>query len=60
MGSTLMPIHHLLITHLHVSNFDTHKDILVVDYPVSLSPTSYMHVGSLLALNVTVHDLHND
>ena len=23
MGSTLMPIHHLLITHLHVSNFDT-------------------------------------
>ena len=34
MGSTLMPIHHLLITHLHVSNFDTCKDILVIDYPV--------------------------
>ena len=34
MGSTLMPIHHLLITHLHVSNFDTLKDILVFDYPV--------------------------
>ena len=32
MGSTLMPIHHLLITHLHVSNFDTHKDILVIDF----------------------------
>ena len=36
MGSTLMPIHHLLITHLHVSNFDTRKDILVVEYPVFL------------------------
>ena len=36
MGSTLMPIHHLLITHLHVSNFDTRKDILVIDYPISL------------------------
>ena len=30
MGSTLMPIHHSLITHLHVSNFDTRKDILVI------------------------------
>ena len=54
------PIHHLLISHLHVSNFDTRKDILVVDYPVSLSPPGYMHMGSLLALNVTIHDLHND
>ena len=34
MGSTLMPTHHLLITHLHVSNFDTRKDILVIDYSV--------------------------
>ena len=34
MGPTLMPIHHLLIIHLHVSNFDTRKDILVIDYPV--------------------------
>ena len=55
-----MPIHHLLITHLHVSNFDTRKDILVIDYPVSLSPMGYMHMGSLLALNVTIHDLHNE
>ena len=58
MGSTLMPIHYLLITHLHMSNFDNHKDILVVDYPVPLSPTGYMHMGSLIALNITVHDLH--
>ena len=35
MGPTLMPIHHLLIIHLHVSNFDTCKDILVIVYPVS-------------------------
>ena len=34
MGPTLMPIHHLLIIHLHVSNFDTRKDILVIVYPV--------------------------
>ena len=34
MGSTLMPIHHLLIPHLHVSNFDTRKEILVIDYHV--------------------------
>ena len=34
MGPTLMPIHHLLIIHLHVSNFDTRKDILVIDYLV--------------------------
>ena len=54
------PIHHLLISHLHVSNFDTRKDILVIEYPVSLSPTGYMHMGSLLALNVTIHDLHNE
>ena len=60
MRSTLMPIHHWLITHLHVSNFDTRKDILVIDYPVSLSPLGYMHMGSLLELNVTVHDLHNE
>ena len=51
------PIHHLLITHLHVSNFDTRNDILVVDYPVSLSPTGYMHMGSLLALNITDEDM---
>ena len=50
----------LLITHLHVSNFDTRKDILVIEYLVSLSPTGYMQMGSLLVLNVTVHDLHND
>ena len=41
-----------------MSNFDTHKDILVIDYPVSLFPIGYMHMGSLLALNVNVHDLH--
>ena len=58
MGSTLMSYSPLLITHLHVSNFDTRKDILVVDYPVPLSPTGYMHLGSLLALNITIHDLH--
>ena len=34
MGSTLMSYSPLLITHLHVSNFDTRKDILVIDYPV--------------------------
>ena len=60
MGSTLIPIHHLLITHLHVSNFDTRKDNLVIDYPVPCSPMGYMHMGSLLALNVTVQDLHNE
>ena len=54
------PIHHLLISHLHVSNFDTRKDILVIEYPVSLAPTGYMHMGSLLALNITMHDLHNE
>ena len=43
-----------------MSNFDTRKDILVVEYPVSLSPTGYMHMGSLLALNVTVHDPNNE
>ena len=43
-----------------MSDFDTRKDILVIEYPVSLSPTGYMHMGSLLVLNVTVHDLHND
>ena len=43
-----------------MSNFDTRKDILVIDYPVSLSPTGYMHMGSLLALNVNIHDLHNE
>ena len=43
-----------------MSNFDTRKDILVIEYPDSLSPTGYMQMGSLLALNVTVHDLHND
>ena len=43
-----------------MSNFDNRKDILVIEYPVSLSPMGYMHMGSLLALNVTVHDLHND
>ena len=36
MGSTLMSYSPLLITHLHVSNFDTRKNILVIDYPVSL------------------------
>ena len=36
MRSTLMSYSSLLITHLHVSNFDTRKDILVIDYPVSL------------------------
>ena len=60
MGSTFMPIHHLLITHLHVSNFDTRKDILVIYYPVPCSPTGYMHMGSLLALNVTIHDPYNE
>ena len=60
MRSTLIPIHHLLITHLHVSNFDNRKDILVIEYHVSLSPMGYMHMGSLLALNVTVHDPNND
>ena len=60
MGSTLMPIHHLLITHLHVSNFDIRKDILVFDYHVPCSPMGYMHMGSLLALNVTIHALHNE
>ena len=34
MGPTLMSYSPLLITHLHVSNFDTHKDILMIDYPV--------------------------
>jgi len=43
-----------------VSNFDTRKDILVIDYLVSLSPMGYMNMGSLLALNVTIHDLHNE
>ena len=43
-----------------MSNFDTRKDILVIDYPVPCSPTGYMHMGSLLALNVTIHDLHNE
>ena len=43
-----------------MSTFDSHKDILVIEYPVSLSPTGYMHMGSLLALNVTIHDLHNE
>ena len=28
------------------------------DYPIPLSPTGYMHMGSLLALNITVNDLH--
>ena len=60
MGSTLMSYSPLLITHLHVSNFDTRKDILVIDYLVSLSPMGYIHIGSLLALNVTIHDLHNE
>ena len=60
MGSTLMPIHHLLMTHLHVSNFDTRKDILEFDYPVPCSPMGYMHMGRLLALNVTVHDPNNE
>ena len=55
-----MPIHDLLITHLHVSNFDTRKDILVIDYPVPCSPMGYRHMGSLLALKVTIHDLHNE
>ena len=32
----------------------------MVDYHVPLSPTGYMHMGSLLALNITVHDLHNE
>ena len=50
----------LLITHLHVSNFDTRKDILVIDYHVPCSPTGYMYMGSLLVLNITVHDLHDD
>ena len=43
-----------------MSNFDTRKDILVIDYLVSLSPKGYMHMGSLLVLNVTIHDLHNE
>ena len=43
-----------------MSNFDTHKDILVVEYPVSLSPTGYMHMGSLLALKVNIHDIRNE
>ena len=60
MGSTLMPIHHLLITHSHVSNFDTRKDILVIDYSVPFSPLGYMDMGSLLALKVNVHDIHNE
>ena len=42
-----------------MSNFDTHKDILVFDYHVPYSPMGYMHMGSLLALKVTIHDLHN-
>ena len=36
MGPTLMSYSPLLITHLHVSNFDTCKDILVIDYHISL------------------------
>ena len=36
MGPTLMSYSSLLITHLHVSNFDTCKDILVIEYPISL------------------------
>ena len=60
MGSTLMSYSLLLITHLHVSNFDTRKDIQVFDYPIPWSPMGYMHMGSLLALNVTEHDLHID
>ena len=43
-----------------MSNFDTRKDILVFDYLVPCSPMGYMHMGSLLALNVTIHDLHNE
>ena len=43
-----------------MSNFDTRKDILVIDYLVSLSLMGYMLMGSLLALNVTIHDLHNE
>ena len=43
-----------------MSNFDNHKDIQVIDYPISLSPMGYMHMGSLLALKVTIHDLHNE
>ena len=58
MGPTLMSYSPLLITHLHVSNFDTRKDILVIDYPIPCSPTGYMHMGSLLVLNITIYDLH--
>ena len=43
-----------------MSDFDTRKDIIVIEYLVSLSPMGYMHMGSLLALNVTIHDLHNE
>ena len=60
MGSTLMSYSPLLITHLHVSNFDTRKDILVFDYPVPCSPMGYIHMGSLLALKVNIHDPHNE
>ena len=60
MGLTLMSYSPLLITHLHVSNFDTRKEILVFDYHVPCSPMGYMHMGSLLALNVSIHDLHNE
>ena len=42
-----------------MSNFDTRKGILVFDYPVPCSPMGYMHMGILLVLNVTIHDLHN-
>ena len=41
-----------------MSNFDTRKDIIVIDYPVPCSPTGYMHMGSLLVLNIIVYDLH--
>ena len=43
MGPTLMPIHHLLIIHLHVSNFDTRKDIrwLIILFLVSYGLIAY-------------------
>ena len=32
----------------------------MIDYPVPCSPMGYMHMDSLLALKVTIHDLHNE
>ena len=42
--------HFKSITHLHVSNFDTRKDNLVIVYPVPCLLWVKMHMGRLLVL----------